>query len=162
MAVDAHKIAFAARIVFLGTFAVSTVIAVFEDRKEMKTRFFDRVTWRPPPPENLVFGETTVKDTLTGLEWSREPAPIRLRWNEAKAYCDSLATDGGGWRLPSRDELMSVLHFNNDPFGAELDWYWSTTVGVRAGTAWAVGEGAWLNGNPIETQSRVRCVRSPK
>ena len=51
------------------------------------------------------------------------------------------------------------MKYAHDPFGADVDWYWSADVGVREGTAWGVGNDSWLNGNPVETKSRVRCVR---
>lgn len=151
--------AFAGRVAVLGTFAVSAAITLVEDPKEVrKLELRDRRAREPPPP-TLVFDEATVLDRESKLEWQREAAPERLDWERARAYCAELALDGGGFRLPSRDELMTVLKHTDDPFGGALDWYWSSTIGVRAGTAWAVGSGAWLNGNPVETKSRVRCVR---
>ncbi len=85
-----------------------------------------------------------------------------LAWDAAKDYCAALALDGGGFHLPTREELLSLLRKGDDPFGGEIDWFWSSSAGVRAHTAWAVGAGAWLNGNPTTTQSRVRCVRTAR
>lgn len=44
-------------------------------------------------------------DTFTDLEWTRRDNLKDINWNEAKAYCDSLEIGGGGWRLPTMDEL---------------------------------------------------------
>lgn len=113
----------------------------------------------PPPPRSLVFAGATVLDRETSLEWLRDVAPDRLAWSEARSYCANLAAQGGGWRLPTQRELLTVLRYWHDPLDGGLDWFWSDDVGVRDGTAWAVGSYAWLNGNPIETKCRVRCVR---
>jgi len=33
------------------------------------------------------------------------------------------------------------------------------SLGVRPDTAWAVGINSWMNGNPVEASSRVRCLK---
>jgi uncharacterized protein DUF1566 len=153
-----HIVVFALRIAFLGTLAGSTIFALGEDKKEIEKRARERVEVGSIPP-GMLLGDKTARDTTTGLEWMRETAPERLRWEEAKSYCPTVTADGGGFRLPSRDELLTLLKYHFDPFSEQVDWYWSSTIGVRAGTAWAVGCGSWLNGNPVDTRSRVRCVR---
>ena len=51
-----------------------------------------------------------VKDTKTGLEWVAGP-DRDTNWNEAKSWVESLNIDGGGWRMPSMDELQGL--YNN-------------------------------------------------
>lgn len=153
------KIVFGARAVSLVAFVVSGVIGIFEDQKEVREQANSQYVSPPDPRPGFTIGALTGRDELAHLEWMREQAPDRLRWEEAKAWCAASQLDGGGWRLPSRDELMSLLSARRDPFGDRLDWNWSATAGVRPGSAWAVGEGAWINANPVATLSRARCTR---
>ena len=49
-----------------------------------------------------------------------------MNWNEAKEAC---AKVGGGWRLPTKDEL-NILYENMDKIGGFSDEkYWSSTEG---------------------------------
>jgi hypothetical protein len=50
-------------------------------------------------------------DTKTSLTWVFPVVPLKaMRWEEAKAYCDHLEIGGGGgWRLPSPDELTGIM-----------------------------------------------------
>ena len=48
-----------------------------------------------------------VKDTHTGLEWIAGP-DRDTNWNEARSWVQSLNLDGGGWRMPTMDELESL------------------------------------------------------
>jgi hypothetical protein len=162
-------VAFVLRGLAIGGLGASCILTIGEDRKER--RFLepkdaeadvDAKAFEPPPPPNFVFGDASVIDTDTHLEWEKETAPDRLAWSDAIAYCKALTLDGGGWRLPSRPELLTVLKYWHDPLGGGHDWFWSADVGVREGTAWAIGTDSWLNGNPVETKSRVRCVRDAK
>ena len=49
----------------------------------------------------------TVTDTKTGLEWKVGPVRITC-WNEAWSWVQSLNLDGGGWRMPTMDELEGL------------------------------------------------------
>jgi len=48
-----------------------------------------------------------VKDTKTDLEWYAGPN-FDTTWDEAKSWVASLDVDGGGWRMPTREELRSL------------------------------------------------------
>ncbi|MFC1489307.1 DUF1566 domain-containing protein [Thermodesulfobacteriota bacterium] len=48
-----------------------------------------------------------VKDSQTGLEWISGPDKD-ISWEEARLWVKSLTIDGGGWRLPTIDELKTV------------------------------------------------------
>ncbi len=48
-----------------------------------------------------------VKDTKTGLEWKAGPDKD-TDWNEARSWVQSLNLDGGGWRMPTMDELAGL------------------------------------------------------
>jgi len=45
-----------------------------------------------------------VKDTKTGLEWVAGP-DSNMTWYQARDWVQSLSIAGGGWRMPTRDEL---------------------------------------------------------
>lgn len=45
-----------------------------------------------------------MKDTEMGLEWKLAPNSD-ITWNQAKAWAQGLKLDGGGWRMPTEDEL---------------------------------------------------------
>ncbi|MBC8434186.1 MAG: caspase family protein [Desulfobacterales bacterium] len=48
-----------------------------------------------------------VKDSRTGLEWKAGP-DMDTDWNEARSWVQSLNLDGGGWRMPTMDELEGL------------------------------------------------------
>ena len=75
----------------------------------------------------------TVTDTQTGMLWTKNANPFgRLNWNDAMSRCSSFSISGiGGWRLPSKDELVALYHAirGGHPFtGVPGDVYWSSTT----------------------------------
>ena len=52
-----------------------------------------------------------VKDKETQLEWQNKyKGDIKeLDWKGATAYCQNLTLQGDGWRLPTKDELSSLI-----------------------------------------------------
>ena len=57
------------------------------------------------------FSNEAVLDKETQLVWERAPHLYSLDWVSADERCSSAPTGGRfGWRLPSRFELMSLLH----------------------------------------------------
>jgi hypothetical protein len=51
-----------------------------------------------------------VSDHITRLEWE-DNSSVSRSWSEAGSYCSSLALDGGGWRLPTYNEMESLLEY---------------------------------------------------
>jgi hypothetical protein len=117
----------------------------------------------------------TVLDTKTSLAWQQAAAPGGMTESDAVAYCAALSASGGGWRLPTGRELLTLVDYtqtfpllNQTAFpgsAATFDSsivYWSSTNG---GTLW---NNEFLDvrfdlGNteynaPSQTNS-VRCVR---
>ena len=86
----------------------------------------------------------TVTDTQTGLMWTKNANPIGiLSWVDAMSRCSSFSISGiGGWRLPSRNELVDMYHAiqGEHPFtGVQSSNYWSsTTFPGCADHAWSV------------------------
>jgi len=139
-----------------------------------------------------------VTDHITGLEWQddEDANTTRKRWltqenydkctgsngqtqdttkcndtsgDTAATYCTTLSLDGGGWRLPTIDELMYIADRSKrnpaiDPTfqhtASDLYWSFTTIVGYE-GYAWGVyfygGHVNWLG---KYRSLYVRCVRA--
>jgi hypothetical protein len=99
------------------------------------------VAW--PSPRFVDNGDGTVTDTLTGLLWLKNANCLGLRtWTQALTDANGLATGSCGlsdgsaprdWRLPSFDELRSLLDYE----------YSGPAVSNAAGT------GQWTEGDPF-------------
>lgn len=67
----------------------------------------------PPPEERYTFegegSDATVTDEGTGLSWQRQLDPELRNHADALTYCDTLTAAGGGWRLPSVKELLTIV-----------------------------------------------------
>jgi len=113
--------------------------------------------------------DSTVLDTSTGLTWQREVPPGGYTHKKALAYAASLKLGGGGWRLPTVEELASIVDYTrrNPAIDEEAfpntpsEWFWSsTTLAGGSSSAWLVGFG---DGDVIyyyvAGTGRVRCVR---
>ena len=55
----------------------------------------------------VAYANGIVKDTNKGLEWKVGPDKDTT-WDEAKSWMQSLNLDGGGWRMPTTDELKGL------------------------------------------------------
>jgi hypothetical protein len=89
-------------------------------------------------------GDDTVTDTETGLIWLKDAGKIGpLNWKDAKKACETI-----GMRLPTRNELLSLLDFDHcypplpegHPFtSVQSGYYWSSTSGAgNTSGAWSV------------------------
>jgi hypothetical protein len=112
-------------------------------------------------------GNGTVTDNNTGVIWQKAGDGVQRNWTDATQYCANLALGGyGDWRLPPKDELLTiVIHGNNptiDPvFDCRSAKYWTSTASVvNPGKAWFVNFGDSHEGADSKTYERhVRCVR---
>ena len=55
----------------------------------------------------IAYDNGTVKDTETGLEWYTGPDKD-TSFREAKSWVEYLTVAGGGWRMPTREELKTL------------------------------------------------------
>lgn len=117
-------------------------------------------TTKVPPPQPLAKmvdrGEGVLKQVGTGLFWTQNDNGDDIGWNDSQRYCETLATGGSGWGLPSIAELRGIYDENlpnNDctPPGGYADWtckvsslfsvtsayYWTREQSV-SGRAWDV------------------------
>jgi hypothetical protein len=131
----------------------------------------------------LVMGEAAVLDKETGLVWAADANLFgKKTWDEAIYYCADQVDLGGrkGWRLPTREELASLLdasetepalplgydsYFSNVQFGGgQHGQYWSSTPrhGFEANPrAWYVDMGtSAVNNSPQDFLKYVWPVRS--
>ena len=112
-----------------------------------------------------------VTDAKTGLRWQEAVDTNTYSWPAAKTHCADLALDGGGWRLPTKAELESIVNdsvlaptidvssFPNTPEGP----FWTSSPSVRLpGSGWLVlfssAGSDDASGGP-STSVYVRCVR---
>jgi hypothetical protein len=131
-------------------------------------------THLPNPASYTNLDDGTVRDDVTCLVWQRDVSENTCSWTEANDYCSSLPLAGGGWRLPTRIELVSLVDFTKAAPGPTIDEaafpntpseeFWSSSLVAEtvAGTtfAWYVyfSSGA-TSEYELFVKSRVRCVR---
>ncbi|MDQ7046780.1 MAG: DUF1566 domain-containing protein [Sulfurovum sp.] len=112
-----------------------------------------------------------VTDNITGLEWQddAEAASISKNWADAQTHCNALALDGGGWRLPTRTELISLSDYGRvspaiDPIFSNIvsSGYWSSTsYAVYSENAWNVTfNNGYQDRYDKSGSNYVRCVRA--
>lgn len=58
-------------------------------------------------------GDVIVTDLVSGLVWQKEPSEEIIFWQDALSYCENSNYAGfSDWRLPNRNELLSLLNLN--------------------------------------------------
>jgi hypothetical protein len=123
------------------------------------------------PAGRYTIANGTVTDNATKLVWQQTAAPATQTFSGAKSYCAGLALDGGGWRMPTVKELMTLVDFSVAAPGptidttafpaAPADYFWtSSTLAANPSFGWSV---YFYHGytyyKSVATTYRVRCVR---
>jgi hypothetical protein len=127
----------------------------------------------PNPASYTANQDGTITDHVTGLMWEATPAADSFPIDQAPAHC---AGKAGGWRLPTRLELVSLLDFTV-PFPGPMinpifanapgDEFWTSTADATVGapgSAWVVHFGVGYTASSFVEANhdfRVRCVRAP-
>jgi Protein of unknown function (DUF1566) len=123
------------------------------------------------PPGRYSIANGTVTDTATKLVWQQAVDPGTYTWAQAKSYCAGLSLAGGGWRVPSVKELMTLVDFSVASPGPTIDttafpntpayYFWSSSpLAGQPSYAYIVDFSIGYTGNHFVTYSnRVRCVR---
>jgi hypothetical protein len=124
-----------------------------------------------PHPARYVAEENTVRDEVTGLVWQQDTESSDTTWEGARARCASLKLDGGGWALPTRIELVSLVDptRSSPAIAPEISLvtgtpsllFWTASPAASGDSlAWAVdfGVGQAVLA-PKSTLALVRCVR---
>jgi hypothetical protein len=130
------------------------------------------VSTLPNPQKYQIGAGGRVIDQVTHLEWQQTVDAMARDWKTAGEYCSVLKIDGmGGWRLPSRIELLSLVDYTIaspaiDPqsfSGAPGDSFWSSSPFIAApNAAWGVNFGfkdGFVFTDDTKEHHRVRCVR---
>jgi hypothetical protein len=123
-------------------------------------------------PTYTVNGDGTVTSSCCGLVFQQ--ACDRMAdyiWSDAVAYCENLQLAGGGWRLPEKEELITLVISGGDPtldpvaFPDEpLTMYWTATPSGYPEEHWGIH--FFVNSGGLAHEERdefpnfdVRCVR---
>ncbi len=118
--------------------------------------------------DNLAPDCGTVIDIQTGLMWQNDYSP-RKTWPEAVDYCSNEVSlcDGTDWRLPTIEELKSIVDTGNTPtiisvFGGKCEnaMYWSSSPDSEANKKAVICFWRGREGSAFTYEDRsVRCVR---
>jgi hypothetical protein len=73
-----------------------------------------------------------ISDLLTGLEWAPLSVTTVNDYERAESYAASRRLDGGGWRLPTVDELEGLNESGKRGCGLEADAFGSSYFRVWA------------------------------
>jgi hypothetical protein len=121
----------------------------------------------PNPVAYVRNADGTVTDNVTARTWEGSVAPGSYTQAQAITYCSN---KGGGWRLPTRLEMVSLVDFTIAPPGAMInqtyftntpaDVFWTSSkfVGISC-TGWDVStaDGSVTSADNHGAR-RVRCV----
>jgi len=120
-----------------------------------------------PPTNRYQISATTVVDLATELTWQHVIDPGTYTFNTAATFCANLALDQLTWRIPSIQELETIVDtsatnvavdptaFPNTPAGL----HWSGTLrSTDSQSGWTVDFGVGIASRPIGNMAPVRCV----
>ncbi|MBC8427233.1 MAG: DUF1566 domain-containing protein [Deltaproteobacteria bacterium] len=121
------------------------------------------------PSFRFILANGVVSDLRTGLQWKAGPDK-NVNWNEARSWVRSLNLDGGGWRMPTTDELKTLYKQgagkrNMTPLLKTTGWdVWSgETKGSSSAWAFHFRDGGgrhWYFRNTPHLPGRAFAVRS--
>lgn len=127
---------------------------------------------------SLLYSEITrnkntylVKDTDTQLEWQDNEISKKMSWNAAVKHCKNLSYRGHGWRLPSKEELFTIVDrdnaypaINSEFRKTGLSYYWTSTPFIGNKNAfWGIGFAGGTQFYGYDSyKSHARCVRDLK
>lgn len=113
-------------------------------------------------------GDNTVTDTKTNLTWMKEDDGKERTWKDAIEYCVEINLPGKGWRLPTIEELFTLIDFSRhhpaiDPIftNTKSSWYWSSSPRADgSGGAWFVYfNNGYVSWDSLDFNLYVRPVR---
>ena len=123
------------------------------------------------PPQHYTVRDGTVRDNNTELTWQQTSDAAQRSWSDAAAYCTQLKLAGGGWRLPTLKELLTIVDparttapvIDSKVFpGTPADTFWSAnSFAADTKYAWTID---FRYGNSAKDHAKsagayVRCVR---
>ncbi len=105
-------------------------------------------------------------DYATGLAWRRYPSPYPVPWQEAQSFCDALEQDASSpWRLPTVDELLSLLDStsakpSSSLFAGTTTWFWSCDAHGPQERWYVNLDMGYAAPQDLDCRNYVRAVRS--
>jgi hypothetical protein len=119
-------------------------------------------SYQAPSTRSRSFGNYTitscgsVRDQTTGLEWFIGPDRT-LTWHQSNQWIANLGACGGGWRMPSISEILSLY---NPSYTAGIGYYtggkhWPAKIHPVFG---GIGNGSWVWSNKTLSGSRAKSV----
>ena len=118
-----------------------------------------------------ISNQKVVVDNNTGLEWQQTLSTSTYTWANAKTYCSNLTYAGySDWRLPTRQELLTIVDLNRltpainttyFPNTTSKHFWSSSSYAGKSDNAWNVSfsSGQVGNGGKSSNTLYVRCVR---
>ncbi len=130
----------------------------------------DGSTSQDPPPD--LYSEVTageIRDRWTGLIWTQATSPASMSYEDAVTYCSEFNLNGNAWRLPSVNELATLvdertvspaIDTSTFPDTAPNHYYWSQTewAGSDPDLPWGLNYNDGYSGHGRD-DLLVRCVR---
>ena len=130
---------------------VIVALFVFASLADAKPPFWDDQINNPGRFQKLKeFSDAAVLDKETGLVWEQSPDTTQRTWVDALSHCTQKTVGGRkGWRLPTIEELASLVDPNNPtgdpdlplghPFNVQSNVYRSaTTFAGDSSIAWSM------------------------
>lgn len=128
-----------------------------------------RAAGEPCPHLRFIAGDDGVMyDTETGLEWLAGPDERTTR-DEARLWVDGLSSAGGGWRMPTKEELYGLytggLGIRNMTafLNTTGSWVWSASETAGSPASWGFSfarEGSMVMNGCKFCDSRACAVRA--
>ena len=107
----------------------------------------------------IAYDNGVVYDTRTGLEWYAGPDKD-TNWKKAKSWAENLDAAGGGWRMPTCDELETLFRKGTGSkdisplsrnmtslFKVRGQYIWSGEIGEIKGSIWSRWDAEYFNFN---------------
>lgn len=131
---------------------------------------FEPLAPESPQDSNYIISANTVIDKTTNLLWQRISDGTTRTWDEAWTYCRTLTIDTyDSWRLPSWQELQSIVSFdqylpaiNGVAFPSTTNGrYWSSSTDpyISDNAIVVSFSGGIVLGVAKDSATQVRCVR---
>lgn len=119
----------------------------------------------------FILKDGIIVEKILNLMWqdALSVSTDRYNWNNANSYCQNLTYKNySDWRLPTRDELLSIINYTLSPSIFSVfnytaaDNYWSSTIDISApgGYRWSINfNNATSDDSQISQAFFVRCTR---
>lgn len=109
----------------------------------------------PIKTECDALGITPCNDSKNRLIWSTK-AKHRMNWNNAVTYCKNLKENGYTWKLPTKDQLKTLMGKGQSKLG-DKEWFWSSSS-KDSDNAWTVIFTYGVSYSDKDSYGNVRCV----